>query len=250
MLGTNGAALCGGVGRHAGCLGSRCWAFAGVSGRCLRTDGVERMLWEWWKLPSIKRREPRRGALTSRSHLEVCPTAGGCFAPFHRPVPRTPPTAHQMPSFSAPMSGTVAMVVSSSMGCGGHSAAPAESAGPKSRSLRGGHRDDDRGMHQQENGGSGPVMVPIAVAGIQGTSSGPKAPNVDVAMAGETTRGRGRVGQDIGVGEKHGHFGLGVVSVSLHGIGSWKKRLQNKETIPSARGRTKSGASFNVTPRR
>lgn len=67
MLGTNGAALCGGVGRHVGCLVSRCWAFAGVSGGEF-ADGVEKMLWEWVEA-SIKTREPRRGALTSR--LEV-----------------------------------------------------------------------------------------------------------------------------------------------------------------------------------
>lgn len=39
---------------------------------------------------SIKRREPRRGALTSRSHLETL-EGRWMSAPFHRPVPRTPP---------------------------------------------------------------------------------------------------------------------------------------------------------------
>lgn len=82
------------------------------------------------------------------------------------------------------------------MGCGDHSAAPAESAVPKSRSIRGGHRDDDREMHQQESDGlrSSHGFHCRHRDGYRGPSSGPKAPKVDVAMAGETTRGRGRVG--------------------------------------------------------
>lgn len=123
------------------------------------------------------------------------------------------------------------MVVSYSMGCGDHSAAPAQCAAPSAEKAMGGWywRSSICGGHQEPESaglGGGSVFT-RRQASLQGAK--PHRCWVDVAMAGETTHGRGRVEQDMGVGEKHRQFGFGVVSVSLHGIGSWKKRLQNKK---------------------
>lgn len=141
------------------------------------------------------------------------------------------------------MSGTVAMVVSCSMGYGDHSAAPAQCAAPSVEEAMGGWywRSSICGGHQEPESaglGGGSVFT-RRQASLQGAK--PHRCWVDVAIAGETTQARWRVEQDMGAGEKHRQFGFGVVSVSLHGIGSWKKRLQNKETIPSARGGPKVG---------